>query len=93
MPVPQNGLHIIEGAENNIPDIDAFKASKLIETTVKTLGEDTDLLLVLISGGGSALLPSPICPLSLQEKAKITKDLSKAEFVPLLEFCNKFWFQ
>ena len=77
LPKPQKGLTLIEGAKNNIPDKNALKASQLINETASHLKEG-DLLIVLISGGGSALLPAPKPPLSLEEKARLTASLSKA---------------
>ena len=74
IPEPQEGLHILEGAHNNIPDQEAFEASKMIAKVAENLKNNTDLLFVLISGGGSALLPSPISPLTLDDKATLTKN-------------------
>ncbi|XP_030745508.1 glycerate kinase [Sitophilus oryzae] len=67
----------IEGAVNNIPDEDAMDGARKIKELVETLGED-DLLIVLISGGGSALLPLPKPPISLQEKQNLIRSLSKS---------------
>ena len=78
IPEPQEGLHILEGAHNNIPDQEAFEASKMIAKVAENLKNNTDLLFVLISGGGSALLPSPISPLTLDDKASLTKQLSRS---------------
>ncbi|MPC77885.1 Glycerate kinase [Portunus trituberculatus] len=61
---------------NNIPDEAAFTASKRIVSLVQSLTEQ-DLLIVLISGGGSALLPYPAPPLTLCEKSAIIKTLSR----------------
>ncbi|XP_017780437.1 PREDICTED: glycerate kinase [Nicrophorus vespilloides] len=69
-------LRIFEGAKDNIPDLDAMEAAKAIKDLCVGLTKD-DLLLVLISGGGSALLPLPKFGLSLDEKQKIIKNLSK----------------
>uniref|UniRef100_A0A0P4WI00 Glycerate kinase n=2 Tax=Scylla TaxID=6760 RepID=A0A0P4WI00_SCYOL len=71
-----NVIEYLEGAMNNIPDEDAFTASKRIVTLVQSLKEH-DLLLVLISGGGSALLPYPAPPLTLCEKSAIIRSLSR----------------
>ena len=65
------------GAKNNIPDSDAqFAATKIIEVA-KSCSEK-DLLLVLVSGGGSALLPMPRPPVTLEEKSQFVKELSRA---------------
>ena len=70
-----NIVEYLEGATNNIPDEDAFTASKKIVSLVQSLKEQ-DLLIVLVSGGGSALLPYPAYPLTLHEKSVIIKSLS-----------------
>ncbi|GIY44793.1 glycerate kinase [Caerostris darwini] len=63
-------LKIYEGASNNIPDENSLLAATKISELI-TLLKETDLLIVLISGGGSALLPAPKPPLSLSEKQKV----------------------
>ncbi|XP_042241312.1 glycerate kinase-like isoform X2 [Homarus americanus] len=77
LPEENSLVEIVEGAKDNIPDEAAFTTAKRIVSLVKKLGEK-DILLVLISGGGSALLPYPIPPLSLNEKIEIIKSLSQA---------------
>lgn len=66
-----------EGAENNIPDEKSEHATNQIKHLVEKLDEKS-FLLVLLSGGGSALLTSAIPPVSLGEKSKLIKELSKA---------------
>ncbi|KAJ0039416.1 hypothetical protein NL108_015175 [Boleophthalmus pectinirostris] len=70
-------IEIIEGAKHNLPDDDALKAAEKIKQLASGLSQK-DLLLVLISGGGSALLPSPVPPISLQEKLDVTRRLAGA---------------
>ncbi|XP_031699660.1 glycerate kinase [Anarrhichthys ocellatus] len=70
-------IRVMEGAKYNLPDIDAQKAAEGIKQLASELTEK-DLLLVLISGGGSALLPAPIPPVSLQEKQDVTRKLAGA---------------
>ncbi|KAM8757487.1 glycerate kinase isoform 1-T1 [Acanthopagrus schlegelii] len=70
-------IKVIEGAKHNLPDADAQKAAEEIRQLASGLTEE-DLLLVLISGGGSALLPAPIPPISLQEKLDVTRKLAAA---------------
>ncbi|KAK9507433.1 hypothetical protein O3M35_007286 [Rhynocoris fuscipes] len=70
-------LKVFEGAKNNIPDDNAFLASKSIVNMLETLNEK-DLLFVFISGGGSALLPYPLPPVTLEEKLFVTQSLMKA---------------
>lgn len=73
-----NSLTVLEGAPNNIPDKEAARAASMIGQLAKSLDSPDDLLFVLVSGGGSALLPAPIQPITLEEIAQLTSDLSKA---------------
>ncbi|KAF5274254.1 hypothetical protein FQR65_LT04372 [Abscondita terminalis] len=73
---PCSKFTIIEGARNNLPDENSKKGAEKIKNKVENLETD-DLLLVLISGGGSALLPLPKPPITLQEKLSITQNLAK----------------
>ncbi|XP_040445168.1 glycerate kinase [Falco naumanni] len=72
---PHSKIQVIEGAKNNLPDPAALKGAVAIQELAEGLTAD-DLLLVLISGGGSALLPAPIPPILLEEKEKLTKMLA-----------------
>ncbi|NXW05285.1 GLCTK kinase, partial [Fregetta grallaria] len=72
---PHSKIQVIEGAKNNLPDTEALKGAVAIQELAEGLTVD-DLLLVLISGGGSALLPAPIPPILLEEKEKLTKTLA-----------------
>nr|XP_027211882.1 glycerate kinase-like [Penaeus vannamei] len=76
LPNENSIIEIVEGAKNNIPDEAAYAGARKILSLVQRLKEN-DLLLVLISGGGSALLPYPTPPLTLHEKSELVKSLSK----------------
>ncbi|CRL01213.1 CLUMA_CG014365, isoform A [Clunio marinus] len=72
-----SNIKIIEGAVDNLPDEKSLNAAKEIKEKVQSLTDD-DILFVLITGGGSALLPLPIEPISLNEKSTLIKNLSRA---------------
>ncbi|KAG8239196.1 hypothetical protein J437_LFUL018837 [Ladona fulva] len=74
---PQSVVNIYEGAKNNLPDENAEEAAASIKTLVQEL-DSSAILFVTVSGGGSALLPSPVPPLTLEDKLEVTKLLSKA---------------
>ncbi|XP_064633407.1 glycerate kinase-like [Lineus longissimus] len=73
---PGSKIQVFEGAQNNLPDANSHATAIKIHKLAQSLTEN-DLLLVLISGGGSALLPAPIPPIKLEEKASVTKLLAK----------------
>ena len=62
----------ILGASHPIPDEAGLKAAKKIISLLKKTVKD-DLVICLISGGGSALLPAPVKGVSLREKQKVTQ--------------------
>ncbi|PRD26203.1 UNVERIFIED_CONTAM: glyctk [Trichonephila clavipes] len=68
-------IQIYEGASKNIPDDNSLLTASKITDLVSTLNE-SDLLIVLISGGGSALLPAPKPPLTLKDKQKVIQLLA-----------------
>ena len=68
-------INIIE-ASHPVPDQAGLKATKEMIKLLKTLNEE-DLLIVLISGGGSSLLVLPIDGVSLEEKQELTNSLLK----------------
>jgi len=64
----------INEADHPVPD---EAGSRGAEEIVKLVGntQENDLLICLISGGGSALLPLPVHGISLNEKQEVTKKL------------------
>jgi hydroxypyruvate reductase len=59
------------GAGHPLPDAAGFQAAQKIAQRVSQ-AQENDLVLVLISGGGSALLPYPVVGVSLEEKIATT---------------------
>ena len=59
-------------AGHPVPDENGLKGAKEIVELVETLGED-NLVICLLSGGGSALLPLPAEGISLEDKQEVTK--------------------
>ncbi|XP_012286714.1 glycerate kinase [Orussus abietinus] len=66
-----------EGCVNNQPDSASLSATAEIIDLVTSLKE-TDTLIVLVSGGGSALLCMPKAPIEAKSKEKLCKDLQNA---------------
>lgn len=64
------GFKVI-GAGHPIPDEAGLQGAKLVADRI-TNAQSGELVLVLISGGGSALLPYPRSPITLEEKAQTT---------------------
>ncbi|XP_068701715.1 glycerate kinase-like [Montipora foliosa] len=68
-------ITVLEGALNNLPDDKAYYAAGRIKQIAEDAG-DGDILVVLISGGGSALLPFPVPGITLDEKLRTIKALA-----------------
>jgi glycerate 2-kinase len=66
-----------EDAGHPLPDRRGLRAAEAAETMSARLGRD-DLLLVLLSGGASALLPAPAPGLRLEDKTRTTRLLMHA---------------
>jgi hydroxypyruvate reductase len=64
-------------ARHPLPDRRGLHAAGEVEALARGLDKD-DLLLVLISGGASALLPAPVPGISLEDKATVTSLLLRA---------------
>ena len=61
-------------AGHPVPDERGLAAAVEVENVARRLGP-RDLLLVLLSGGASALLPAPVPGVSLEDKAALTRQL------------------
>ncbi len=64
----------INEADHPVPDEAGSRGAEEIVKLVENAGKN-DLLICLISGGGSALLPLPVQGISLSEKQEVTKKL------------------
>jgi len=74
--VPTQHIEVLE-ASHPVPDQAGMDASQRILETVSDLTED-DLVLCLISGGGSALLSLPAAGISMADKQALTSDLLRS---------------
>ncbi|MBK9243499.1 MAG: glycerate kinase [Burkholderiales bacterium] len=74
--VPCRRIEIVEAA-HPVPDAAGLAAAKRVLDVVRGLTED-DLVLCLISGGGSALLPLPLDGLTLDHKQTLSRELLKS---------------
>ena len=70
---PCERIEIVEAA-HPVPDEAGFLAARRIMETVSGLSAD-DLVVALISGGGSALLPAPAIGLTLDDEQAINRTL------------------
>ncbi|MBC8114319.1 MAG: DUF4147 domain-containing protein, partial [Candidatus Saccharimonas sp.] len=76
-PLRRIHLHAARPAGLNEPtEAGVFGSQRILELVESLRGDD--LCLVLISGGGSALLPLPIDGISLADKQAVTRHLSRA---------------
>ena len=69
-------IRIVE-AGHPVPDARGEAAARKIRAGAEAAGAD-DLLLVLVSGGGSALTPAPVPPITLGDKQAMTRLLLAA---------------
>lgn len=70
-------VHGARQLPDNRPTAEGVEGSKKILEIAQSLTSD-DLLIVLISGGGSALLPLPVDGVTLDEKLAVTKLLQES---------------
>ena len=70
---PTRHLPVIE-ASHPVPDAAGLEASRKLTEALSGLGED-DLVVALICGGGSALLPAPPEGLTLEDEQSLNKAL------------------
>ena len=69
--VPVPGVEIAE-AGHPVPDARGLAASARLLELARGAGKE-DLVLFLVSGGGSALTPAPVPPVTLAEKQEVTR--------------------
>ena len=69
-------IRLVE-AGHPVPDARGETAARQIRAMAEAAGAD-DLLLVLVSGGGSALTPAPVPPITLADKQAMTRLLLSA---------------
>ncbi len=74
--VPCRHIRVLEAA-HPFPDENGIAAAQAIRAALAGLGED-DLVISLISGGGSALLVEPVPGVSLADKQQLTRALFQA---------------
>ncbi len=70
-------VHGARKLPDNRPTAEGVLGSKKILEIARSLDAD-DLMLVLLSGGGSALLPFPVDGVSLEDKLRVTKLLQES---------------
>ena len=63
---------VYEGAAHNIPDATAELAAREALSLAERASAE-ELVITLLSGGGSALLPCPVEGVSLQEKRQVCR--------------------
>jgi glycerate 2-kinase len=73
---PTRRVRLVE-AGHPVPDERGARAAREIRALVESAGGD-DLVLVLVSGGGSALTPAPAPPITLADKQAVTRLLLAA---------------
>ena len=69
---------VLEGGHPE-PDEGGYQATQHLLTFLRQNLQESDLLIVVISGGGSALLPAPVSAITFEEKQATTSLLLKSE--------------
>jgi hydroxypyruvate reductase len=69
--LPVKRVEILE-ASHPVPDARGVEGARRVAALCEQAGEG-DLIVALISGGGSALLPLPAAPITLEEKQQTTR--------------------
>ncbi len=69
----------VMAAGHPVPDENGEKAGRAVIELLQSAGEN-DVVLALISGGGSALLPTPVAGITLNDKAEVSRVLLSAGF-------------
>ena len=68
------GLHGARPAGTNFPTADGVAGARQMLDMVKSAGPN-DVVLCLLSGGGSALLPAPVESVTVEDKLEVTRQL------------------
>lgn len=71
-------VKVYEGAADNLPDELAAQSARRILDKCKQM-TDSNVLIVLISGGGSALIALPIDPVTIEEKRNLIRKLASRQ--------------
>lgn len=90
---PTRRIRLVE-AGHPIPDARGERATRELLTLAQSAGAD-DLVVVLVSGGGSALTPAPVPPITLAEKQALTEQFLSAgatvsELNVVRKHCSRF---
>jgi glycerate 2-kinase len=67
----------LEHASHPVPDIAGVRGAKRI-LDLASQAEENDLMICLLSGGGSSLMPQPCLGISLRDKRRVTDALLKS---------------
>jgi len=76
-PAYETGRVKIEHASHPVPDIAGVRGAKRI-LDLASQAEENDLIICLLSGGGSSLMPQPCAGVSLRDKRRVTDMLLKS---------------